>query len=646
MADSPTLNTDGPLGVDVKISGTALADTIGVLEVRICEGISMMPQLRLTLDNPIDFAESNRADEYASFITDWLDQPITVDFFYGTGTANNIFTGQVTHLGDLMPPGGSGRTLEESLRTLHTEIYDLQSYGVFNETERSSRTTPEFFWKNADETNSFHMVLAGGHDKLESLQRNRRCRVFAEQTYSNIITAVLGDHGFTSTVEATPDTLNFVVQYQESDYNFVLRMMKEAGLAFTVLEDGTIDIFSVNAKESDAAVWSVTAGVDLLSSALIKGRDLDLTSKVVAFDPATATVETGEAAGTDLAKDKIGSAGALSGDFVEVLPEMVDRYPTTDSLANHAKTASGVQDAYASLGLVRFVCPGNKLRPGEVVEFNTQSMLIHSVEHVLKAGDYQCIVTAGMPGQPIYTVQQPHIPRIHGPQTAIVMNNVDPHSLNYLRVQVEFRWPDASTDGSYLQSAWVRVAQPWGGLDRGTSFVPQVGDEVIVEFLNGDPSCPLITGSVYNGTNTEPYLTETGGEHKTAIKTLSNELKFYDVADEEIAELASNRMVQHSIREPASEPDTATALIKLDLDEILIQHTEKPINVTADAEAIAVTASKAIDILSETDAVNITSDSSTITIEAATSLTLKVGGNEIVIDASGVTITGTMVNIN
>ena len=119
---------------------------------------------------------------------------------------------------------------------------------------------------------------------------------------------------------------------------------------------------------------------------------------------------------------------------------------------------------------------------------------------------------------------------VQGPQTAIVTEGPD----KYGRVRVKFHW------GGTSPPAWVRVVQKWAGPQWGTIFIPRPGHEVIVEFVDGDPDQPLITGCVYNAQNMPPY-TLPDNYTQSGIKTRSmspdggeggadefNELRFED----------------------------------------------------------------------------------------------------------------------
>jgi len=83
----------------------------------------------------------------------------------------------------------------------------------------------------------------------------------------------------------------------------------------------------------------------------------------------------------------------------------------------------------------------------------------------------------------------------------------------YGRIKVQFHW-DREGKFDTTSSCWIRVAQQIAGNGWGSSFLPRVGQEVIVEFINGDPDQPVVTGSLYNGTQAPPFsLPEPGEEH-------------------------------------------------------------------------------------------------------------------------------------
>ena len=142
------------------------------------------------------------------------------------------------------------------------------------------------------------------------------------------------------------------------------------------------------------------------------------------------------------------------------------------------------------------------------------------------------------------------IPRIYGPQTAIVIgpSGEEIYTDQYGRVKVKFFW-DTVNPSDDTTSVWCRVGQSGAGSGFGTFMVPRIGQEVIVEFLNGDPDTPIITGAVYNGSNLPDTSFGTAADNTVqGIRTNSskggggyNELKIDDKAGSELFSLHAQK---------------------------------------------------------------------------------------------------------
>ena len=108
-----------------------------------------------------------------------------------------------------------------------------------------------------------------------------------------------------------------------------------------------------------------------------------------------------------------------------------------------------------------------------------------------------------MPYRTPHTTEKP---RIEGAQTAIVTGPageeiyVDEHG----RVKVQFHW-DRDGKNNEKSSCWIRVSQLWAGASWGAMFIPRIAQEVVVDFIEGNPDRPVITGRVFHGTNRPPY---------------------------------------------------------------------------------------------------------------------------------------------
>ncbi|GAB6097440.1 type VI secretion system tip protein VgrG [Desulfatiferula olefinivorans] len=146
-----------------------------------------------------------------------------------------------------------------------------------------------------------------------------------------------------------------------------------------------------------------------------------------------------------------------------------------------------------------------------------------------------------IPSETTYRPPAMKKPSVFGVQTAVVTgpDTEEIFTDSYGRIKVRFHWDRNTEAPTDKTSCWMRVAQSFAGSGWGALFIPRIGQEVIVSFIDGDPDRPLITGAVYNGRNTPPYALP-DEKTKTTIKTEStpggggfNELRFDDKKDEE-----------------------------------------------------------------------------------------------------------------
>jgi len=150
--------------------------------------------------------------------------------------------------------------------------------------------------------------------------------------------------------------------------------------------------------------------------------------------------------------------------------------------------------------------------------------------------EFSCI-PADVPFRPLRRTRRPIV---QGPQTAIVTgpSGEEIHTDEHGRIKVQFHW-DRDGKNDENTSCWIRCTQAWAGGGYGALYIPRIGQEVVVEFLEGDPDQPLVTGRVYNGLNPPPESLP-GEKTKSTLKSNSskggggsNELRFEDAAGSE-----------------------------------------------------------------------------------------------------------------
>jgi type VI secretion system secreted protein VgrG len=399
------------------------------------------------------------------------------------------------------------------------------------------------------------------------LTRTSDCRIFQKKTVPQIVEEIFEDHGFdqyTLKLSGTYEEKEFVVQYRETDFNFVSRLMEQEGIYyfFEHEEDKHTLVIadSISAHETfpnydeitfytaaDAATgregitdWTIEKEVQPVACAL---TDYDFKK------PKTSLLSS-----TDITR-KYGKAEFeifdYPGEYLEHeegqrladvrLNELQSQYETVHGEGNARGIAAGYTFELAKH-------PRDDQNRGYLVvgvsiqidagEFAARSRNNNNGNGSDEGEFFTCTFTAIDKAQQFRPPRLTPKPIIQGLQTAIVVGPAgeEIYTDEHARVKVHFHW---DRHGEYDENAscWMRVSQPWAGKGWGSMATPRIGQEVIVEFLEGDPDRPVITGRVYNGDQRAPYASGQGVVSGLKSKTHKgagyNEMSMDDTAGKE-----------------------------------------------------------------------------------------------------------------
>ena len=589
--------------------------------------------------------------------------------------------------------------------------------------------------------------------------RTAQSRIFQQISVPDILKKVLSGLKVDYQLQGTFEKREYCVQYRETDFNFVSRLMEEEGIFYFFKH--TADKHELVIANSPAAHPEVP-GVTKVQWDVEEGRERDMfhihewvkrqevrsgkyalwdhsfhrpddnfeskknTLGSVAVGKVTHKLETGgnekfeiydypgEFAQRFDGIDKGG--GAQSGEVGKISPDGT----RTVELRMQAETVAGL--------LVEGSSNCNQFTSGHKFtlekHFDAEGKyILTSVHHAARSGNayrsggdeefvysnsFTCI-PEGLPFRPQRTTPKPCV---MGAQTAVVVGPAGEEIFTdkYGRVKVQFPW-DRDNKADANSSCWLRVATSWAGKNWGAIHIPRVGHEVIVQFLEGDPDAPIIIGSVYNAGAMPPYKLP-DEKTKSTLKSLSskggggfNEFRLEDKKGQEEIFIHAEKNKEIRIKNNLTEwvGNDAHQIIKKDQFELVegnknteikgnllskidgdhgetvkgdhhsaidgVDHLtvkgDQCIKVTGDASfktvknfnqeaGIKISLKSGADFhtkaggdyaVDASGAIHIKSGK-TIVIEAATQLSLKVGGNFIDISSAGISIKGTMVNIN
>jgi type VI secretion system secreted protein VgrG len=376
----------------------------------------------------------------------------------------------------------------------------------------------------------YHVVL---RPWLWHLTLGADCRIFQDKNALQIIQAVFGDYSSaqfdTTKLSGTPRTRPYCVQYRESDFNFVSRLMEEEGIWYYFKHsDGQHSLVLANGASGHVALpesklaWSHAQSDDQTREDVITQWRLAQQMRSLKFthddfdheSPATKLEKTDQRTvrypthGDLEVYDWPGTyawpgdaKNAAQGDFAAKLE--VRRFETGHVVATAATPCRSVA-AGMTFGLKDHPWhDGDYLITGVNLEIDIGE---REATQAPRGFGFSARLQLVPQAAPFATDAITPKPIVRGPQTAVVVGPAgdEIHVDRFGRVKVWFRW-DRVGPKNERSTCFIRAATPWASKGYGMISLPRIGDEVVVSFLEGNPDRPLITGSVYNGDNLPPY---------------------------------------------------------------------------------------------------------------------------------------------
>lgn len=412
---------------------------------------------------------------------------------------------------------------------------------------------------------------SGGYQRYEAelrpwlwlLNHSRDCRIFQAKSAMEIIESIFKEkNGFTdfrSSCDKQFEKREYCVQYRESDFAFVSRLMEQEGIYYYFEhEENKHTLVMVDANKSHPSIsgsdklpfrppTGATSGNDFVYYWQHHVEVLPSQFSLRDFDynkPATLLE----------AKSRTGHSHLSKGEVYDY-PGSFEEAAAGRTNADLIKQSSDAQVAYMRGQARSYQLGSGKLfklfdhpRDAENIEY-----LVFEAETTIQSGEIEQFTVesknvADVKFLALPKTQQFRSPRttpspiIAGPQTAIVVGKQGEEIWTDAlgRIKVQFHW-DRQGQKDENSSCWVRVSQYWAGQNWGSIHIPRIGQEVIVEFLEGDPDRPIVTGRVYNTSQTVPYdlpnlATQSGIKSRSTPDgdaATFNELRFDDKKNEE-----------------------------------------------------------------------------------------------------------------
>jgi len=496
----------------------------------------------------------------------------------------------------------------------------------------------------------------GGHSSLTITCRDaavamtigRRSACYTSTTDGDVMSSLITRHGLSASVSSTSDQLEEITQFTATDWDFLLARAEANGMVVQIA-DGKVTV-QPPALSADP-VLGVTYGIDILEVSLEEDVRTQLSSVACAsWDPSTQALVT--------SSDTIQDNNPLGGDKSSTLAQVTGSDPyalntTTPLTSATLKIWGDAQLLKSSLakirGTVRFqgsatVKPGETLSLSGLGERFDGNAYVSAVTQEIIDGNWTTLITVGL--DPAWFAARPDVsappayallPGVQGLQLGTV-KQIDQDPANQFRVLVQVPIVDNTGKG-----IWARLARPYATKNAGSFFYPEIGDEVVLAFLDDDPRFPVIMGSLFSSSRPPPLTPDAKNSQKAIITNAQLKVLFDE--EKKIITLitpGNNSIVISDDAKAITLTDQSSNSVKLSTDgitltsasDILIKAAQ---NITLQAQAgkLAATAAQAVTVSGLT--VGLTANTEfTATGNATASLT-----------SSGETkVQGTMVMIN
>ncbi|MFV0299874.1 MAG: phage baseplate assembly protein V [Paracoccus sp. (in: a-proteobacteria)] len=585
MPASPVENSNGPVGLIVKVNGAEFLSITQVMTVEVTKEIGAVPMARVSVI--VNEIIANAAPDYNGDNVRLGDQ-ISLAAYYGDGEEQTLFEGLVAAL----------RLRTDSQRRLRLDLTC--------------------------------------RDEAAKLLELRRSALYEQMKDSDVMSRIIRDAGLTADVETSGGAVVTQLRHAASDWEF-LRILADRNGFVLIADDGKI---SARAPATDAeAPLGVTFGVDLI--------DLDVTidaqraisaAEIAAWNPQDQNAVSGRSGALPAMTLGDATSTAIAGVLGD--RERLASTPAEIGEADLGRLADA-RAARSVLGAVHGRCRfqgSGRIAPGDMLQIDgagamfSNKAYVSGVHHRISGGSWITEAILGLPADWAVDRSGPVTAEITAPHLGLQIGKVltvadDPDGKMRIKVSLPMI-------GNPPAEVWARYGQPYATSGAGIQFMPEVDDEVVIGFLGADPNAPIVLGSLHSGANAQALAP--GAENK--VKGIITREKLRIDFDDDKKILTLTTPGGHSI----SMDDDAKELKLKDMNGNSVTFSSSGIAIDSDKD-VTLTAGGKIDVTATQDA---TVKGMNVTCQGNAGFTGK-GGATAELSAGGqTTVKGALVMIN
>jgi type VI secretion system secreted protein VgrG len=512
------------------------------------------------------------------------------------------------------------------------------------------------------------------------LTLDSKCRIYQSKTVPEIVKSIFDEYkqhfpavSFEDSLTRSYTKLDYCVQYRESSYAFISRLLESEGIFYffehspdnhTLVLGDAPSVYKTCPEQPKGRLVGPSGWGEFDNPVLTWNEKQELrpgkyTLRDFHFQMPSKNLEVAESSTSPFSASKPLEVYDYPGEYAARFKEKQRDREVQPEAEKFVRVRMEEQEALISEASATSLCRG--FSAGRKFELDDRSKnskhVITSIHHTAVQTPWYVADDIHAPGGESYRNSFSCIPQdvtfrpqrrtlkptVSGPQTAIVVGKAGEEiwTDEFGRVKVQFHW-DREGKNDENSSCWVRVSQPWAGKNWGTVSIPRIGQEVVIDFLDGDPDQPIITGRVYNAEQTPPYKLP-GGAVVSGIKSNStkggggyNEMSMDDTKGKEKVTIHSQYDMSTTVEHDDSQTIHNNRVIAVDGT-----HTE---TIKKDT-VIIVTEGKEVNTVMQQ--IEVTSQTQYVYITAATEIKLEVGQSKLHMFSDGrIQLTGQNIAID
>lgn len=526
ISPNSALNT-GLVTFTVKIDGQAVSSDYRILQVDVMREVNRIPSAKLTI-----------AD----------GDPALQDF-------------EVSNSADFLP----GKAIEIQAG------YALSEETIFK----------GIIIKHGIKVSSFQssVLVIECRDEAYKMSIGRKNATFDDSLDSDVLSGILSNYGLINTVDPTAGIHEKIIQYNVTDWDFI-NLRAGMNSLFVLVDDGNVEIKKLDSGQAPLMTFSYGNSI-IEFEAEIDSRNQFSSVKAESWDSTGQEMieMEGQSAAIpqpgNLSNDDLANVAGLDFLMLRHSGQITDAElkAWSDATLNRSRLARNVG---------RLKIQGNPaLKPGQVIElqglgnrFNGNA-IISAVRHEIADGSWFTHLVYGLKFETFARHFKENlqeipasglIPSVYGLQAGIVMAlENDPKSEHRIKVKLPAINPDD-------EGLWARIALPDAGNNRGFEFMPEIGDEVIVGFMNDDPRNPVILGMLHSSAKPAPFAASDNNHQKAMVTRSGMKISFDD--DKKIVEISTPDGYIFHLDEDKKEillEDASANKIKMNSDGITLE---------------------------------------------------------------------------